>query len=101
MTAAAMAILYDHTWPENVAELRFAVSRALEESGGARIEVAHLPRYLWHRTNGRRLTPLERAEASVIAEAIAANGGNKSAAAKQLGVSRPTLYSKIRFYRLS
>ncbi|GAA4690863.1 helix-turn-helix domain-containing protein [Pseudonocardia yuanmonensis] len=100
VTSAAMAVLYDHTWPGNMTELRFAMSRAIEESGGARIEVAHLPRYLWHQTSSRRLTPLERAEASVIAEAIAANGGNKSAAAKELGVSRPTLYSKIRSYRL-
>lgn len=100
VTSAAMAVLGEHAWPGNLTELRFVLARALAASGGARIEVRHLPRYLWHQSNQRRLTPLERAEATVIAEAITANGGNKSAAAKELGVSRPTLYSKIKSYRL-
>lgn len=48
----------------------------------------------------RRLTRLEQAEATVIAEVLVATAGNKTEAARQLGISRPTLYAKIRSYRL-
>ena len=48
----------------------------------------------------RRLSLLEQAEADVITEVLAASGGNKAAAARRLGLSRPTLYAKLRAYRI-
>ncbi len=44
--------------------------------------------------------PLERAEAAVIAETLNACKGNKSLAATQLGISRATLYQRLRRYRI-
>jgi transcriptional regulator of acetoin/glycerol metabolism len=46
------------------------------------------------------LTPLEIAERRVIADALAQSGNNKTEAAQQLGLSRGTLYSRMRRYHL-
>ncbi|MDL5159758.1 helix-turn-helix domain-containing protein [Actinomycetospora termitidis] len=46
-------------------------------------------------------SPLEAAEADVIARTLAECRGNKSVAAATLGISRATLYQKLRRYRIS
>ncbi|MFC0554755.1 helix-turn-helix domain-containing protein [Planotetraspora thailandica] len=46
------------------------------------------------------LTPIERAEAEIITNVLIECEGNKSAAASRLGISRGTLYQKLRRYRL-
>ncbi|MEU5269723.1 helix-turn-helix domain-containing protein [Streptomyces hygroscopicus] len=46
------------------------------------------------------LSPLEQAEFKVINETLAECGGNKSEAAARLGISRGTLYHRVRRYRL-
>ncbi|CCG03718.1 helix-turn-helix domain-containing protein [Blastococcus saxobsidens] len=51
------------------------------------------------RPTARRLTRLEQAESAAIAATLAECGGNKSAAAVRLGISRGTLYQKLRRYR--
>ncbi|MGY1815174.1 helix-turn-helix domain-containing protein [Blastococcus sp. SYSU D00820] len=50
-------------------------------------------------TPASRLTRLEQVESDAIAAALAECGGNKSAAAARLGISRGTLYQKLRRYR--
>jgi transcriptional regulator of acetoin/glycerol metabolism len=92
----AFKMLRNYSWPGNVAELRTVLKTAAQDANGP-IRVEHLPTYL---RASRRLTRLERAEATVIAEVLVATAGNKTEAARQLGISRPTLYAKIRRYRL-
>ncbi len=48
----------------------------------------------------RSLSELERAEYRVIRDALARNGANRSATAEELGISRGTLYQRIRRYGL-
>ncbi|MCE0764967.1 hypothetical protein LWC35_18960 [Pseudonocardia kujensis] len=93
----AMQLLEEHHWPGNVAELATVLHSAATAAGEGPIRRDHLPTYV---RTGRSLTPLEQAEAAVIAEVLASTGGNKTEAAKQLGIARPTLYAKIRSYRL-
>jgi transcriptional regulator of acetoin/glycerol metabolism len=50
--------------------------------------------------DGQRLTPLEIAERNVIATVLSQCEGNKSDAADRLGLSRGTLYARIRRYGL-
>lgn len=90
-------LLADHHWPGNVAELHHEVRSAAAAAGRGPIRPEHLPAYL---RAGRRLSPLERAEAGVIAETLAASNGNKTEAARRLGITRPTLYARMRTYRL-
>lgn len=49
----------------------------------------------------RRLTPLERAEFDVITQTLARFGGVKKDVAQELGISRSTLYEKLRRYQLT
>lgn len=96
----ALAVLRDHPWPGNVAELKLAVRTAVTASSGRPVGVDHLPASVRPQAESRRLNVLERAEARVINDALAATAGNKAAAARQLGLSRPTLYAKLRAYRI-
>lgn len=96
----ALSVLRDHPWPGNVAELKLAVRTAAATAAGKAIGVDHLPASVRPQAQARRLSLLEQAEAAVISDVLAAADGNKTAAARKLGLSRPTLYAKLRAYRL-
>ncbi len=102
--ASALALLESYEWPGNVRELAHVLERAVIVGESERIEAGDLPEsvraaatLLLRRT--RRLT-LAELEAEYIAETLAATRGNKSAAARALGISRKNLYEKIARYRL-
>ncbi len=97
VTRRAGEALARHAWPGNTAQLRVVLRQAVRAAGGRPVDLDALPAELT--ATGRRLTLLEQAESRVIEEVLAAHGGNKTAAARELGVSRPTLYAKLRAYR--
>jgi DNA-binding NtrC family response regulator len=89
-----MSQLAGHDWPGNVRELRNAVEYALVASGGGAIRSAHLPVTLGGvDTSGT--CNLQEAELAKIREALEAAGGNRTEAARRLGISRATLYRKL------
>ncbi len=103
----ALDCLSRHTWPGNVRELSEVLRSALKNSGGNRIEAAHLPLYL--RTTGRsspgKPVPkldeiLESVEARLIRQTLQRTKGNKSEAADLLGIPRARLLRRIETLRI-
>ena len=100
---AALALLRAYEFPGNVRELANTLERAVIVSSGAKIEEDDLPEAIRfcavaHRRRKRRQT-LAELEADYISETLALTKGNKSEAARLLGISRKNLYEKIARYR--
>jgi len=109
--------LLAYDWPGNIRELRHAVERAVLLSGGAPLTAADFPLAATPRATAtpaarsgraapdRALTAtlrndVEELERERIAAALDECGGNRTLAAKRLGVSRNTLSTRIAKYGL-
>jgi transcriptional regulator of acetoin/glycerol metabolism len=88
------------TWPGNLRELESLVRRVLSQRTVGVVTVDDLPDDVRSRAHRHSLTQMERAEVEVIVSALAEAGGNKAEAAAALGISRSTLYRKLRGYGL-
>ena len=109
---ATLAVLLRHRWPGNVRELGNALERAMVLAEGSLILPENLPENLVGLTEPRR-TGIEKVlgtyslkkgqremERALIAQALAATGGNKSKAGLLLEISYPSLLSKMKEYGL-
>jgi len=109
-TPQAMDHLIRYDWPGNVRELMNAVERAVVLSrsdylsekdfpviSGSEIKndgtISQTPQM-----NGDGATPLEEVEKATILKTLEAAGGNKSEAARRLGITRKTLHKKLKTY---
>ncbi len=106
----AMALLYAYRWPGNVRELIHVIQRAAALCAGEIIDVSNLPDAV--RDPKERSTeaegddvPLREAVAALerrmIGRALELAGGNRSEAARRLGIARPQLYAKMEEYGLA
>ncbi len=95
-TQTAAAALAAAEWPGNLTELTMVLSHAAASSSTGRIETSDLPLSLQTSPLVARLAGRERAERQAIVDALTDNGGNKVHAAHELGISRSTLYSRLR-----
>ncbi len=96
-----MDIFVNHEWPGNVRQLRNVIERAVVLAEDDRITVHELPpEFLVHCQNGKNntstVTPLKVLERQAINDALLLCSGNKSKAAKQLGISRKTFYKRLK-----
>jgi two-component system, NtrC family, response regulator len=88
----AIRALHHHTWPGNVRELQNKIRRAVIMSDRKRISAQDLELQEGSSNGGSLREARERVERDVVGQALRRSGGNISAAAVELGVSRPTLY---------
>jgi two-component system, NtrC family, response regulator AtoC len=105
-SVAAEEALVRHDWPGNVRELRTAVEHGVVLARGQEITIGDLPPAL--RNVGRGLTMpvgnilnLQQMEKASIIRALEECGGNRTDAAKLLGISRRTLHRKLHDYQLN
>ena len=93
----AVRALNAHGWPGNIRELQNRVQRAAIMAEGKRVSAADLE--LEDAADARRPRTLKEAreqiERDLVEAALGRNGGKITAAAHELGVSRPTLYELI------
>lgn len=109
ITPRALEVLQAYSWPGNVRQLENVLERAMNMGVDGWIEPGHLPEEIRAGAvegsaggpNGPK-TPARRSreswERDWILEALQESGGNRSKAAQLLGISRSTLYQKLRKY---
>src|SRR5712692_2584934 len=100
LTRDAREALLQHDWPGNVRELRNALERAAILCEGGLISAQHLSLYAPRRPVQAATTDLNAVERNTIEQVMRECRGNKSKAAKRLGLSRTQLYVRLRKYDL-
>lgn len=99
----AMDALLSYDWPGNIRELRNCLEYAFAIGEGDVLQLSELPPELRGEPpvdSRRRLESGEWVERTRILEALRAAGGRKGLAARRLGMSRSTLWRKLKEHRL-
>jgi DNA-binding NtrC family response regulator len=100
LTRDARNALTGYDWPGNVRELRNALERAAILSEGALIDANHLALQSGVRRFREDTTDLNVVERATIAKVVQDCRGNKTKAARRLGLTRTQLHLRIRKYGL-
>src|SRR3977135_1797668 len=112
VTAAAMKSLLHYDWPGNVRELENCVARAVTLGDRQFIDVSYLPpairseqpesaNYTSPEANSLSTTALAEMERMTILRVFEQANGDKALAGKMLGISRATLYRKLKRYNIA
>jgi transcriptional regulator of acetoin/glycerol metabolism len=99
-SARTMSALMRNAWPGNVAQLERVLHKVTAKRRSGVIDVRDLPPECLA-TRRWVLTPLEAMECDAIVAALSEHGGSKAEAARSLGMSRATMYRKIRGYGIT
>jgi two-component system, NtrC family, response regulator AtoC len=109
-TPDAMEFLMNFPWPGNVRELRSAIERAVVLCRGEKISARDLPESVRGTSPGGGSDPqrilarddltVTEAEKQLIIRALKETNGNRTLAAKKIGMSRRTLHRKLHTYQL-
>jgi two-component system response regulator AtoC len=108
-TADALELLMNYSWPGNVRELRAAIEHAVVLCRGEKISARDLPPSV--RSGGagaadpgrmlaRNDLTVKEAEKQLIIRALKETKGNRTLAAKKIGMSRRTFHRKLHTYHL-
>jgi transcriptional regulator of acetoin/glycerol metabolism len=94
-TPALLERLRRQPWPTNLTGLAEVVTQLLACRQGPVVDVSALDE-VFQATVRRRLTPVEWLLRTAIVDALRVHGGNKELAAASLGMSRASIYRKIK-----
>ncbi|BBY33383.1 transcriptional regulator [Mycolicibacter minnesotensis] len=100
LSPAAHRLIGRYSWPGNISQLRDALEHALRQRQVGELTDTDLPGYC-QSVSRRALTQLEAIERDAIVAALRQAGGNRVAAAAQLGMSRSSLYRKLKTYGIT
>jgi transcriptional regulator of acetoin/glycerol metabolism len=95
----AIRLLMGYPWPGNVRELQHAIEFAVIRCRDNTLQVYDFPPEILEQkdiplyTKGKN-APVRQQDAQIL-DALEKTGGNRSAAAKLLGISRVTLYRRL------
>ncbi len=96
----AVRVLLRHTWPGNVRELESAIEHGAVVASASTIEPADLPHDVTRSFDDPRFRGTDQGELQLIRTALDTNHWNREATARALGMSRTTLWRKMRELRL-
>ena len=112
-TRRSEIVMQRHRWPGNVRELENAVGHACMMALGETIDVGDLPPYLWGGEGeqasmmaplpvaaGGEMPGLEDQEKTLLQQALEKCGGNRTAAARMLRISRDTMRYRMKKFGL-
>jgi two-component system, NtrC family, response regulator AtoC len=105
-TADALQMLLNYPWPGNVRELRTAIEHAVVLCRGEKISARDLPPSVRGihqgetRLSMRNDLTVKEAEKELIVRALKDTDGNRTLAAKKIGMSRRTFHRKLHAYHL-
>jgi DNA-binding NtrC family response regulator len=109
---SVLDVLENHPWPGNIRQLENCMQQAVLVSSGPELAFEHLPQQVREQAPAGPVPSVpavqpdslmhnrEVLERNVIQRALASNGYSRSRAAAALGISRVTLYKKMKKYGL-
>jgi two-component system response regulator HydG len=103
----AMRLLLDYSWPGNVRELENSIEHAVVLAKSLNIRVSDLPAVLHtqaglaHREVVDMLPTMLEQEIELLQKTLEECGWNKKQAAQHLGISRSSLYEKLKKYQIT
>lgn len=100
---AILKYLKSYHWPGNIRELENYIERAVVLSQGKKLFIEHFPYKVIEHTflpEKMELTTLEKVEKEFIKKALDVYDGNISKASQSLGITRKTLYNKMKTFNL-
>lgn len=103
----AMRVLLNYTWPGNVRELENSIEHAAVLTKGSRVDVGDLPCSIvaaGKNHSARENSPfpsIAENEKDLLIGALDKCGWNKKEVAKKLGISRNTLYQKLKRHNIA
>lgn len=95
--AESIALMRAYSWPGNTKELKHLITGLVDAGKRGTVTPADLPPEM---QTVKSLSMIERVELDALRNALSEAGGNRAKAAEILGLSRATVYRKMKAYRL-